>query len=427
MRVLLFRGLCDTGGVSTSMCLHGAELRRRGIDVEFWFCEASVRIPDFQRIATTHVTPPSQLLDAVNAGRYDVVHVVTTDPTAELLTFATRRPRIVATNRGGLSALWQSTNCFARTAVSRGMAALDQPLTDLQVDAIPNSIDAARFALNPGLAAAGAPIVAWVGRTTSIEQKDFPRFLRVGALLARHGVRLWVADAHGSDWSWFERRGYSRPPIERWEQVSQQEMPGFYQAVAASGGVLLMTSPAEGFGLAAAESAACGALTVAPDVVGLREAVIDGVTGSLYPRETPDAELADRIRSMLATTVERRRTASDAARQEFSVERMSGRYLDVYQRPAPVLYAGPAAWPADDPTVRLLRERMATYEGYRVYLLTTEAVRFARERRRSLAMRAIARAFHVSPRLALRRKSAARIARALLSLARPATARPAVA
>ena len=407
------------------MCLHGAELRRRGIEVEFWFCEPSVRIPDFQRIAPTHVTPPSQLLDSIEAGRYDVVHVVTTDPTAELLTLADRRPRIVATNRGGLSALWQSTNCFARTAVSRGMAELDQPLTDLQVDAIPNSIDAARFSPDPGMAAAGGPIVAWVGRTTSIAQKDFPRFLRVGALLARHGVRLWVADAHGSDWSWFEQRGYSRPPIERWEQLSQQEMPGFYRAVAASGGVLLMTSPTEGFGLAAAESAACGALTVAPDVVGLREAVIDGVTGSLYPPGMTDDDLADRIRSILATTPQQRRTASDAARNEFSVERMSGRYLEVYGRQAPVLHTGDAAWPADDATVRLLRERMATYEGYRVYLLTTEAVRFAREGRRNRAMACIGRAFRISPRLALRRKPAARIVRAALLMARPPRIGPA--
>ena len=406
------------------MCLHGRELLRRGMDVEFRFCEPSVRIADFQRIAPTHVTGPSALLAAVDAGRYDVVHIVTTDPSAELLTFAERPPRIVATNRGGLSALWQSTNCFARTAVSRGMAELDQPLTDLHVDAIPNSIDAERFTLGDG-AAAGAPIVAWVGRTTSIAQKNFPRFLRVGAILARRGVRLWVADAHGSDWSWFEQRGYVRPPIERWEQLPQQDMPEFYRAVAASGGVLLMTSPTEGFGLAAAEAAACGALTVAPDVVGLREAVLDGVTGTLYPPGVSDADLADRILSMVSTTAVQRKAASDAARTEFSVERMTGRYLDVYQRPAPLLHHGHAAWPDDAATVRLLTERMATYDGHRVYLMTTEAVRFAQEQRRDLAMRAIVRAFRISPRLALRRKSAGRIARALLHAARmsrPATA-----
>jgi glycosyltransferase involved in cell wall biosynthesis len=422
VRVLLFRGLCDTGGVSTSMCLHARGLKRLGIDVEFWFCEASVRLPDFQRIGVTHVTPPSALLDAVETNRYDIVHIVTTDPTAELLTLARQAPRIVATNRGGLSDVWQSTNCFARTAVSRGMAELDQPLTDLQVDPIPNSIDSDRFTYAPE-PAAGGPIVAWVGRTTSLAQKDFPRFLRVGALLAERGVRLWVADAHGSDWKFFADRGFTRPPIERWERLTQAEMPGFYRAVAASGGALLMTSPTEGFGLAAAEAAACGALVVAPDVVGLRESVLAGITGSLYPLGESDRALADRIDALLPTTAPQRKTAAEAARDEFSSERMTGRYVAVYERPASILRpSGTAAWAPDDPTVPLVLERMKVYTGQRVYLLTTEAIRFAREGRRTLALRAIGRALHASPRWTLRRRPMVRIARALFHAARPGPA-----
>jgi hypothetical protein len=47
MRVLLFRMLCDTGGVSSSMLLLGRGLARRGIECEYWFCQPSSRLPEF--------------------------------------------------------------------------------------------------------------------------------------------------------------------------------------------------------------------------------------------------------------------------------------------------------------------------------------------------------------------------------------------
>ena len=56
---------------------------------------------------------------------------------------------------------------------------------------------------------AGAPIVAFVGRTTAVE-KDFPRFTRIARRLSDRGARVWIADPHDADWEQFERT-----PVER--------------------------------------------------------------------------------------------------------------------------------------------------------------------------------------------------------------------
>ena len=68
-----------------------------------------------------------------------------------------------------------------------------------------------------------------------------------------------------------------------------------------------LTSPKEGWGIANLEAAACGTATVASDAPGLRDSVVDGVTGLLVPhgdvgalaralgRVLGDAELRDRL------------------------------------------------------------------------------------------------------------------------------------
>jgi len=62
----------------------------------------------------------------------------------------------------------------------------------------------------------------------------------------------------------------------RWTgQVSQPEQ------ILAAADVLCLPSYREGFGLVVIEAAACGIPAIASDVVGLRDSVIDGVTGLL--------------------------------------------------------------------------------------------------------------------------------------------------
>jgi hypothetical protein len=123
MRVLLFRMLCDTGGVSSSMLLLGRQMTQRGIDCEYWFCQPSSRLPEFTASGRrTTVGPLSALARRLERGDVDVVQMTASDPAAEMVARVAGRARVVVTARGALSDLWNRDNCFAYTAISKGMA-----------------------------------------------------------------------------------------------------------------------------------------------------------------------------------------------------------------------------------------------------------------------------------------------------------------
>jgi glycosyltransferase involved in cell wall biosynthesis len=424
--VLFFRGLCDTGGVSSWMLSLERELCARGVRSSFFFCQGSNRLVEFERVAPTTVAPIEVLLDLLATDAYDVVHIMGADPVAEILSLAPVRTRIVATNHGAPTDIWNSSNCLALTAVSQGIGRFEQPFTDLEVEAIYNGVDCERFTVAPGVEsnAGDRAIVAWVGRTKSIEQKDFPRFLRVGRILADRGIRLWVADAHNAGPAFFEQRGDHVPPVERWEHLEYHAMPDFYRAVAASGGALLMTSPLEGFGLAAAEAAACGLTTVGPNVTGLQEVITPGLSGTLFPPKASDEEVADAVMRWLeAWHPERARNTASHARERFSAAKMADQYVEIYSRKEPRLHRG--TWNAQQK--RVSREHAEELPGnkdgrmfrQRIYALSSVALELSRSGRRRLALRAIMRLVSLAPRAMFRPGPRARIGGALLNLANP--------
>jgi len=97
--------------------------------------------------------------------------------------------------------------------------------------------------------------------------------------------------------------------------------------------VFLMPSGSETFGLAALEAMSCRVPTVASDVGGLRELVVDGETGFLCPPDDLDA-FTERTR-MLLEDDERRERMADAARTRaidvFDIDRVVPRYEDYYE------------------------------------------------------------------------------------------------
>jgi len=89
----------------------------------------------------------------------------------------------------------------------------------------------------------------------------------------------------------------------------------------------------EPFGTAALEAAACGVPVVASAVGGLREHVIDGVTGCLVtPPSTPRA-IAAAAAELLASPSRRAQLGADAARNaaRYAWPRVADEILDVYQ------------------------------------------------------------------------------------------------
>ncbi|MGA9119448.1 MAG: glycosyltransferase family 4 protein [Bacteroidota bacterium] len=82
---------------------------------------------------------------------------------------------------------------------------------------------------------------------------------------------------------------------------------------------LVMPSSKEGWGLNVTEANACGTVAVASDVPGLRDAVIDGETGFLFPYGDRNA-LAERIVEILANREKREEMGAKAWKfsQQFS-------------------------------------------------------------------------------------------------------------
>jgi glycosyltransferase involved in cell wall biosynthesis len=390
MRVLLFRMLCDTGGVSSSMLLLGRHLERRGIDVEYWFCRPSSRLPDFLATGRATVGSLAALAARFERGEYDVVHMTASDPAALVVSrIASAHARVVVTSRGALSDVWDHGNCFAFTAISEGMATVNQPFTELEIEVVRNAIDVEAYSA-PADREAGAPIVAFVGRTTAVE-KDFPRFTRIARRLVERGARVWIADPHEGTWDKFEGLPVERIPTERWERVAHESMADFYRAVASSNGVVLMTSRTEGFGNVAPEAAACGARVAAPDVMGLRDAIVDGETGMLYPVTASDEEVAERIQRWCDEPHDMTRCA-ESARQAFSPSAMVDRYLAIYRRRAQLLRHTTGEIPhrtSDDSAMGVLLEHLSKQRRWRAKVARQAADELARAGYRRLALSVI--------------------------------------
>lgn len=310
------------------MLLLGRQLALRGIHCEYWFVWSSNRWPEFEATGRATLAPLSQLAARIERGEFDVVHLTSSDELALVVANIARHTRVVVTARGALAEGWDHTNCFAYTAISEGMAEVNQPYTDVRVEVVRNAIESERFS-PPSHAVKTAPIVAFAGRASAPE-KDFARFARVARLLVQDGVRIWIADPHDVSRSMFANETRDLP-IERSGPVPYGEMPRFYQDVAASNGILLITSRTEGFGLVAPEAAACGARVAAPDIMGLREAVIDGVTGRLFAADASDESVAAFIRSWLREAHDPI-ACSESARSAFSPALHADKYIDIYSR-----------------------------------------------------------------------------------------------
>jgi glycosyltransferase involved in cell wall biosynthesis len=419
MRVLLLKNHVGSGGIMSWLLLHGRELRQRGIDCDYWFCQPGARSEDFVPLGA-RTGPAAELVRKLEGDAYDIVHIANDDPLSDLL--CTMRPcaRIVVTAHSNL-AQWKSHDCLAYTAVSHGLAKLNQNLSDIAIDVIHNAIDCSRF--SPSSAPPkGKPIVAWVGRTTD-PQKDFARFTRIAALIANLGLRFWVADAHGGDTVQMKKIPGAIPiPVERWEKIAHSDMPSFYQDVASSGGVLLLTSRYEGLGMALLEAAACGLPAVAPDVGGVAECIRAGVTGTVFDSATSDIGVARLISEWIAqgNLAHRIQACADFAQSEFSPQTMTSRYLEVYSRKEPLrLQNAPKPWSAHQPG---LADLLAKYE--KSGLRRANALRsFARQlsaENKQVSRKALWRSIGLRPQALANPKAFAHVVKtALLILRRP--------
>ena len=341
MRVLFYHRNCGFNGVTAWMSDLAGGLKARGIDVSFWFLGGSAeRVAPFEALGPTGVGPAAALVKQLKQDPPDIVHVASADLWSLALTLPNRGERLVASNHGHVSGVWNSTNCLALTACSRDMAALEQPFTDVAVDLIHNGVSLDRFHRADRIARDERPIIAWVGRVKDAKQKDFARFSRVATILAARGFRIWVADGSAATPTDVAGPEFGTPHYDAWRtRLEFSEMADFYRSVAASGGVVLMTSRYEGFPLVPLEAAACGAATIGSDVIGLREAILPE-TGLVYPADATDAEIADAVANWIAASppsFAAFETRAAVVERMFGVREMVDRFTDVYARSTPIL------------------------------------------------------------------------------------------
>jgi glycosyltransferase involved in cell wall biosynthesis len=98
---------------------------------------------------------------------------------------------------------------------------------------------------------------------------------------------------------------------------------------------LLSTSKFEGFGLVAAEAMSRGCPVIAPNVPGLREVVVDGVSGLLYSRnENPIPEIAALISRLRDDNELYALLAKSAVQRskQFSILEAAHAYIEQYKR-----------------------------------------------------------------------------------------------
>lgn len=175
--------------------------------------------------------------------------------------------------------------------VRRGLRADD-------IRVIPNGIDLDHYTPGPTRdAKTDTPTLLFMGRLKRYKSVDL--VLRAVRQLVDEGLDLrFVIAGRGDDED--RLRGVARE-LELDDQV---EFAGFVTEdrkleLLRSSWLHVLTSPKEGWGIANLEAAACGTPTVASDAPGLRESVVDGVTGFLVPHGDVTA-LAERLRQVIS-------------------------------------------------------------------------------------------------------------------------------
>jgi len=138
------------------------------------------------------------------------------------------------------------------------------------------------------------PIIMWVGRLDAL--KNWRAFTQISDCVSEKAeAEFWLVGA-GMYAPTEEKEELERLISNgrlagrfRWlPLVPHSEMARIYQCAARSGGCLVSTSWAESFGIAVLEAMALCCPVVVPDVIGLRDIVVDNESGLLYPAVNVD-------------------------------------------------------------------------------------------------------------------------------------------
>lgn len=367
--LLCHRGVGGSARIAVDL---GNALATRGHDVHLFARTLPLGIEGFAPGVTFHplregdgLAPPSSDLDAdwsrrdldtlservasvARSARLDVLHFHYAVPFAWAAGEARRRlgtaaPPVVGTLHGTDVTVHGHSRRSPRLA--RALAEADQLTTvsrshvelatrtfglSRPPELIPNFVDLERF--RPAVSTRTArrrrtPRVVHVSNFRPV--KDPAAVIRVFARVRRQlDAELWlVGDG--------EAMPAVRSIVRQAGLGSSVRFLGLHPAVEAvlpHADLLLLTSRAESFGLAALEAAACGVPTVAPQIGGLPEVVAHAVSGLLFESGDEAAAAGAVMRVLDDPDIHARMRAGAARRaRRFSSEKMVPRYERLYQ------------------------------------------------------------------------------------------------
>jgi glycosyltransferase involved in cell wall biosynthesis len=222
---------------------------------------------------------------------------------------------------------WTLRHSAATTAVSRWLAEEAEALTGVLPEVAPMPVAVDRFQPPPaGERAVGR--LLFVGRLN--EQKGVD--LLLGALRELPGLTADIV-GDGPDRERLSARAEELGVAARirWRGARpHDELPAFYRGASA----LVMPSREEGLGLVAVEAHLCGLPVVSLDSGGLRDVVVDGVTG-VVAREATATGIAAAVTSLLARPDAGAALADEGRRralERFSPSAVARRDRAIYER-----------------------------------------------------------------------------------------------
>jgi glycosyltransferase involved in cell wall biosynthesis len=336
MKILLVNEGCTIGGVETWMLALAALYKSMGHECELFFFEHGAMERYIPADCAAHFGNLGDLLKLVEERAFDIVHANSTDWHFGMSAVRTTGARLVLTSHGRTIPAWTSENCDGFASCCRWQVAEQQEFGDIDVSVIHNGINTERFKPDDSVPATSPPIVAWVGRGNDANQKRIDKLADVAPLIKAAGFRLWLIEPHGAEAidKVLPGVGSSLLPLaDFWGGVPFERMPDLYREIAASGGLILSTSKFEGLPMSLLEAQACGCPVIGPDVQGVNECVRPEHGGLLYPFEMEPEALARLITETLNDKERMRAMQEDAARymrEHFSLERMAGDYLRLY-------------------------------------------------------------------------------------------------
>jgi glycosyltransferase involved in cell wall biosynthesis len=339
MKILLAYEWCQIGGVEAFMASLSQVLRAHGHHCEFFFFEHG---PMEQRLPANSVAHFGDLADClklVKSRSFDIVHANSSDWRNGISAVRSVGAKLVITAHGMVVRGWNSTNCDAFVCCSQWQAEEQKKYTDLPINTVLNGIDTKIFkpaddsaAVNPN-----SPIIAWVGRGVDMVHKRIDKLAAIAPALHRAGMRIRIADPYGFEEVEKVVPEAARtllPLVDFWGAIPREELPGFLQEVATSGGCVLSTSVREGLPMALIEAQACGCPVIGTDVRGVNEVVRPEHGSVLYPFELEAEPLAKLVLDTLRDQDEmreRREACARFAHEQFSLEQMAEAYMGIYR------------------------------------------------------------------------------------------------